>query len=155
MHEAATEFIERMGLHLEAYGLSRSAGRMLGFFLIDGQSHTLDDLSENLQVSKGSASTNARLLERLGLLERHGRPGDRRDFYRLGDDPWRNVFEVTRERTQNMMELFEAGVERLPTEMDEARHRLSVWKDFYAFILSDIDDKLERWETHHTHHFGE
>lgn len=146
MHEAATEFIERIGLHLEGYGLSKIAGRMLGFFLVDGGSHSLGALSERLQISKGSASTNARLLERLGLLERHSRPGDRRDFYRLGSDPWRSMFEVTRERTQHMLELFEEGSEQLPAEMEEARERLRTWGKFQAFILDEIDDRIERWE---------
>ena len=140
------EFIERVSLHLEAYGFSKIAGRMLGFFLINGQSHSLDELAECLQVSKGSASTNARLLKRRGLLERRCRPGDRRDFYGLTDDPWQNMFDVARNRMRDMSELFEESAQELPPEMEEARHRLAAWGDFYAFMLSDMDRRVERWE---------
>lgn len=149
MHEAATDFVERVSLHLEAYGLSRTAGRMIGFFLIAGGTHSLDELSERLQVSKGSASTNARLLERRGLLMRCTRPGDRRDFYRLAENPWRNMFEVARSRMRDMTELFEESAQALPSEMEDARRRLAEWESFYAFVLSDMNRRVERWEAHH------
>lgn len=150
MHEAATTFIERVGLQLEAYGFSKIAGRMLGFFLIDGRLHSLDELSECLQVSKGSVSTNARHLERRGLLERRCRPGDRRDFYGLADDPWRNLFNVAQNRMRNMNELFEESAQALPPEMEDARRRLAEWRDFYAFLLSDMDRRVKRWEARHS-----
>lgn len=150
MHEAATQFIERLSLYGEKYGLPRIAGRMLGFFLIDGRMRSLDELADRLQISKGSASTNARLLERQGLLERHSRPGDRRDYYGLAEDPWRNMFEVARQRMQDMGELFETSRQALPPDMEEARCRLAEWADFNDFMLSDVDRKVEQWEARRT-----
>ena len=44
------------------------------------------DLAEKLRVSKASASTNARLLEELGILAHTARPGDRRDYYQRADN---------------------------------------------------------------------
>lgn len=146
MCEAAEEFIARVSTHLEAYGFSKIAGRMLGFFLVDGQSRSLDELSERLQISKGSASTNARLLEGIGMLERRSRPGDRRDFYSLAEDPCRNLFSVARNRMRGMRDLFKESAQDLPDEMKEARCRLAEWVDFYAFILSDMDRRMERWD---------
>ncbi len=150
MHEAATQFIERLSLHLESYGLSRIAGRMLGLFLIDDQMRSLDELADDLHISKGSASTNARLLERMGVLERHGRPGDRGDFYALEDDPGQAIFEVARERMQHTAELFETGARCLPDHMEEARRRLDTWREFHAFMVEEADRQLERWEARRT-----
>src|SRR5690606_5631913 len=108
MNDISKEFIERMGLLIEREaGFSRIAGRMLGFFLLDGTPRTLDELAEMLQISKASASTNARILEQIGLLERFRTFGDRRDYYRIGDSPWENLFEVARRRNEAVLNLLE------------------------------------------------
>src|SRR5215210_7376371 len=81
MDAQTVNFVERMGLVLEADGLPRIAGRIFGLLLVSEEARSLDDLASELRVSKGSASTNARLLEQRGLLERVCRPADRRDYY--------------------------------------------------------------------------
>lgn len=148
MHEAAEDFIEDLGLHLESYGFSKTAGRMLGYFLVDGEPHSLDELSDILKISKGSASTNARYLKDRGFLERCSQPGDRRDFYSLVDDPWRNLFEVIHRRMCDMHELFERTTQELPTEMEEARQVIAKWEEFYAFMLRDMEGVIEDWKAY-------
>jgi DNA-binding transcriptional regulator GbsR (MarR family) len=145
MHDAAKAFIEHMGLQGEDQGFSRTAGRMLGFFMIHAQPHTLDGIAEQLQVSKASVSTNARMLENQGLLERHSSPGDRRDFYRLSDCPWEQMFAVARRRMMRMLDLYGTTLAQLPAEMGEARERLETWRRFYAFMLDDLEGKAARW----------
>ena len=56
-------FIERMGLAFESDGLPRIAGRIFGLLLLSEDCRSLDELAAELKVSKGSVSTNARLLE--------------------------------------------------------------------------------------------
>ena len=63
MHRAVEEFVERMAVTLEGHGLPRIAGRLFAFLLVNGEAVSLDELAEELQVSKASVSTNARLLE--------------------------------------------------------------------------------------------
>ena len=145
MNAQAQHFVGEMGLLCEHYGFSRIAGRMLGFFLIDGQPHSLTELAELLEVSKASVSTNARLLERRGVLERHSHPGDRRDYYRLSDSPWETMFEVARERMQRMERLLSTTAEELPEEEQDAVQRLEKWHGFYAFMVRDMDKMLDRW----------
>lgn len=144
----AQTFIERMGLVSERYGIPRIAGRLLGFLLLDGGAHSLDDLAERLQVSKASVSTNARFLEGLQVIQRQPVPGDRRDFYRIGENPGEHMFELARQRLEESRRLFETT--RLPDDMAEAQARLDAWRDFYAFLLDDLDRKVERWRDHHT-----
>ena len=90
---AANEFIEMMGRHLEEEGTARIAGRLLGLLLLSEDPLSLDEAAERLQVSKGSISMNARLLEDWGVAERVTRPGDRRDFYRIAPDMGTRLLE--------------------------------------------------------------
>ena len=63
MEETTTQLVERFGLRFEEDGLPRIAGRMLGLLMVSAEPRSLDELAEELQASKTSASTNARLLE--------------------------------------------------------------------------------------------
>ena len=79
-----TDFIEKFCVIAEQDGFPRIAGRIMGFLLLHEGPYTLDELADELQISKTSASTNARLLEQHGIIERVVKAGDRRDFYHLG-----------------------------------------------------------------------
>jgi hypothetical protein len=86
MSDASERFIEVMGRHFEEEGVPRIAGRLFGQLMVMERDASLDELAESLQVSKGSVSSNARLLEEWGVAERITRPGDRRDYYRIAPD---------------------------------------------------------------------
>lgn len=144
------DFIEQMGLTAERNGMPRIAGRLIGLLLVEDEARSLDELAERLQVSKASISTNARLLERAGIVERIAHPGDRRDFYRIGESPWERMFDLARERLQETKRLFETTAASLPEEYTGARTRIGAWSAFYAFLLADLDRKVARWRDQHT-----
>ncbi len=146
MHRAVIDFIEQMGLVSESNGLSRIAGRMIGFLLVDDRTHSLDDIVERLRVSKGSVSTNARLLEQHGIIERQSIPGDRRDYYRIGDRPWENMQAMLRRRLMRTLKAVETGLDEIPPDLVDTRRRLLSWHRFYSFLLEDFEHTHERWE---------
>jgi DNA-binding transcriptional regulator GbsR (MarR family) len=145
MHPAVQQFVERMGLMMEADGLPRSAGRIFGFLLLAESPFSLDEMAEKLQVSKASVSTNARLLEQAGLLERSSAPGDRRDFYRMRPDAWEQMLRVARRRWESMQAALAEGEASLPEEMTVARGRLAEAGRFHEFLLGEGDTLLARW----------
>jgi len=145
MHESVQQFVERMGVVMEAEGLPRSAGRIFGFLLLSSEPFSLDDLGERLQVSKASVSTNARLLEQCGMLERSSAPGDRRDFYRMRPDAWERVLQVAQKRWEVMRGLLTEAEATLPPEMETARRRLQEAAEFHAFLLDEAEALIERW----------
>lgn len=118
-HPATEAFIERMGLSTEADGLPRIAGRMWGFFLIHGGPCSFAELAKRLQVSRGSISTNARILRDLGIIERVARPGDRQDYYQLADNPYHRLLEGYVERMRGTLRSIEQVLNELPEEAQE------------------------------------
>jgi DNA-binding transcriptional regulator GbsR (MarR family) len=147
MHEAARDFVERMGLHLEADGLPRSAGRIFGYMMLADSACSLDDLAEALQVSKASVSTNARLLEQIGLLERTIELGDRRDFYRMRGDAWERMLLLARRRWEETQSLLSQARTCLPEDMHAARARVCEAARFHALLMEEADSLLDRWRS--------
>jgi DNA-binding transcriptional regulator GbsR (MarR family) len=146
MHEAVVDFIEQMGLVYEGSGLSRIAGRIIGYLLADEGLHSLDDIAERLGVSKGSVSTNARHLEQVGIIERKSIPGDRRDYYRIGENPWESLHLMIRRRLNRTIGALETGLERIPAELEQTRRRILAWHRFHRFMVQDFERTSERWE---------
>jgi hypothetical protein len=145
MDDAAQDFVDRMGLHLEADGLPRSAGRIFGYLMLAEAPCSLDDLSEVLQVSKASVSTNARLLEQVGVLERTSEPGNRRDFYRMRPDAWERMLLGARRRWVALQGLLNGGAASLPDTMVAGRARLCEAARFHALLVEEADSLIERW----------
>src|ERR671924_1550649 len=133
MDAATTNFIERMGLVLESDGLPRIAGRMFGLLLISPDPHSLDDLAADLKVSKGSVSTNARLLEQRGLLERVCRPADRRDYYSVPSELFTRTMAQRLARWQRFHETIGSARSLLPILSPEGRQRLDEDEEAYGF----------------------
>lgn len=145
MHEVVKDFVERMGLLLEHEGLPRIAGRIFGYLLIHAGAFSLDELSERLQVSKGSVSTNARQLEMIGLVERVSEPGDRRDYYRMGPDAWERMLESAQRRWEQLRSQLNSTAAMLPQELEGGRRRLIQAEQFHRLMIDGVDGMLERW----------
>ncbi len=84
---AEERFIEAMGLAHEEDRLPRIAGRLVGLLILSPEPVRFDLLAERLRVSRASISTNTRLLENMGVIHRVTRPGDRRDYFRINEEP--------------------------------------------------------------------
>ena len=100
--EEEQRFVEQMGLAWEQEGVPRIAGRIFGFLLLQTHPCSLEDMASALGVSKASISTDARCLERLGIVQRLSRPGDRRDFYAIAPDAPASTLAMRVERMRRM-----------------------------------------------------
>lgn len=132
-------FIEGQGLSAQGDGLPRIAGRMLGLMIYDGRAYSFGELATELRVSRGSVSTNARLLETLGALERVTRPGDRQDYFQLSEDPYSRILEGALERAERSRRTIEKAHTALPaTGHAGPRGRLREYESFYRTIVEAL-----------------
>ena len=88
--EIATEirmrFVEVGGKTSQDLGLGRIVGQILMFLYLQEGECSLDQIGEDLGLSKAAVSTAVRHLESLGLLRQAWRKGDRRNYYRTADN---------------------------------------------------------------------
>jgi DNA-binding transcriptional regulator GbsR (MarR family) len=146
MEPRTAHFVERMGLALESDGLPRIAGRIFGLLLVSEDARSLDDLACELQVSKGSVSTNARMLEQRAVLERISLPGDRRDYYRVPPDLFSHTMAQRVARWQRFHEAIGAARTSLPIRSRQVLERLEEYQEAYAFMSQVITEALAEWQ---------
>jgi DNA-binding MarR family transcriptional regulator len=138
----ADELVERMGLHWELDGLPRIAGRIFGLLLLQADPCSLDDIAAALGVSKASVSVDARRLERLGLVDRVSRPGDRRDYYVIGEDLLAHALELRLESMRRLQDVILAAG-RVPDTPPRVRRRLGDMARHHEHALRAVESLLD------------
>ena len=147
MDKAAQEFIEQMGVYAQADGLSRIAGRMLGFFIMTGGPHSFSEVAKHLKVSRASISTNSRILESFGAIERTSRAGDRQDYFRVASDPFTRMLEISLMRIQRAEQLATRTLAKLPDKERESRARLQEMLEFHGIARKSTQDVIKEWSS--------
>lgn len=145
-HDPVDEFIEAMGLRFQDQQLPRIAGRLFGLLLIEGGPLSFGELAERLQVSRGSVSTNARMLAELGLIERVARPGDRQDHYRIVPDGMVALFRKQLVKLRESVRLYRTTADRLPPHQAEGRRRLAASAIFAEKAVEGLERGLAEAE---------
>ncbi len=147
LHAAEERFIEGMGLALEEDRLPRIAGRLVGLLILSPQPLRFDRLAERLRVSRGSISTNTRLLENMGVIERVTRPGDRRDYFQINEQPGllQRVVDRFRDR-QAMAEEMQRALLHGTEGGAVVGDRLDRFIRFYAILADSLHSVLAGME---------
>lgn len=143
MARSQAQFIEQVGVTTEGDGLPRIAGRLFGYLLLSPEPRSLDEIAEALAVSKGSASTDARLLLRHGWLRRISQPGDRKDYYELAPDFFAEIVSYRLARWDALHDLV-AGAE-LDDASPEVLDRLDYLERAQRFFVDGIRALLSEW----------
>ena len=139
---ARAAFIEKVGLIAQAEGMPRSAGRLFGLLLFDGTAHAFGQLAEELQISRGNVSASVRILEERELIVRETRPGDRKEYFRLADDPFPTLLRNAQARTARAATEIEKDLADLPRDAHGARERIRAYAGFYRAIVAGLEHAL-------------
>ena len=144
-HPDVQQAAERLALVLSDHGLQRMTARVLAALLFTEQpTMTMGELAEQLKASSGAISGAIKMLTSVGLVERVPVTASRRDHYRLRDDAWAVLYTSQNAVIATMLEAAEAGITTAGHDSAAGR-RLTEMRDFYAFLLSEIPDLLDRW----------
>lgn len=141
--QAISTFIERMGLSAQGDGLPRIAGRILGYFIVHGGPTSLSALARELQVSRASISTNARLLRDLGVLEATSVPGDRQDYYQLAPKHYLQVLEGYLERMGVLQDSLVEAQATISGQRADAHERLADMRRFVEAARAHTQGLIE------------
>lgn len=137
------EFVEQLGLIAQADGLPRIAGRILGFMVIHGGPFSFSELSIELKVSRGSISTNTRVLENLGVIERVTLSGERQDYFKLHDNPYVELMRGLQNRMKKANQTVADTKLKLPTDDKAMQQRLSDLCDFYQCFIDTTESMTD------------
>lgn len=135
--------VQKLGRLAEGEGFSRIGGRMLGLLASSSAPLSIDDLAGALRVSRASISTNGKLLQSLGLVERIARPGDRRDYLTVSGDAAGVLLALGLRRLRTMRELIHT-VRIASGRRSSERARMRRMEALYDNLIRRLELELAR-----------
>ncbi len=80
-----------MAQNMNLYGITHSVGRVYGLLYFNEGPMTLDEMKDELGMSKTSMSTAVRQLQELNMVEKVWKKGERKDLY-ISNNDWYQSF---------------------------------------------------------------
>lgn len=143
LDKAGWRFVEDVARLLTPWGVPPAAARLYGYLLLCPRPVSLDQITEDLEISKSSASVAARLLESYTLARRHSEPGTKRALYAVADD-----YEAMIRQQNRLLDALAgqlkagAGI----TASKAVNARLGEMANFYQVMRGAMEDAMSRWK---------
>lgn len=130
------KLVEAGGRTSQDLGMGRIVGQVLVYLYLSDGDCSLDEIGEDIELSKASASIAARQLEKLGLVKRTWKKGDRKSYYRTADN-------VETALKSGLLSFILQKIHTVGVELDEASRLLSGIgageEDDVKFLLSRVE----------------
>jgi len=91
LEKARERVIDAIAQNMNLYGVTPSVGRLWGLMYFHDEPMTLDDMKQELGMSKTSMSTSVRNLVELKMVDKVWKKGIRKDLYEVEED-WYQTF---------------------------------------------------------------
>lgn len=150
--EERAQYVERWARTLEAQGQPRIAGRVYGHLVTAPEPYlSLQDLAEQLGVSRASISTNTRRLVDMGLISRVPVPGSRGEHYSADPTAARRMVEGVVAGMRELQDLSREGVRLIDDPTHAGGRSLELLADLYGRLgaamqatVDAVDEELSR-----------
>ncbi len=137
-------FIEGMGMYFESQGIPRIGGRILGLLMLAHSPLSAEDMAAILKISRGSVSTNFRLLLASGLVEKVALRGDRTTYFVFSDSAMEQRIAVGVQSALAFKRLVQHAAADLPRK-DPARRHLNSSVEWSDLLINSLEQALQRW----------
>lgn len=119
LEKARKRIAESIAQNIHLYGLPPSAGRQYGMMFFQDRPLTLDDMSEELGMSKTSMSTSIRALAEAKLVDRVWQRGVRKDLYEVKDDWYQSFIDMFNSRWRSSVSLHSTAIRKSLKELEQ------------------------------------
>ncbi len=118
-------FIRRWGEMAATWGIGRTMAEIHALLFMATEPLCTDDVMDQLEVSRGSASMNLRELVNWGLIHRIHQRGDRKEYFSAETDVWVMFETISRERRRREVQPIVETIERCLDMIEQPGGRMS------------------------------
>ncbi len=143
------EIIQNFGHAYRAFGLNKLMGHVVALLIFSPEPLSLDEISQNLERSKGPVSQIMKRLRDRNLIRRVWHPTSRKDFYEIQpeifENAFRNNFELIKSNTRLAKQLKATVNKEKSDNFDTLKLRLLEMQKFYELTEKHFDNFLSEW----------
>lgn len=146
MPEEKRQFIEKIALEFEFFGIPRMGGRILGWLTISNPPYqTADQIATVIGCSKSSVSSMTQLLLQREMIEKIGIPKDRKIYYQNNRYWWADVLRIRVVGVKRGRNILEHAIAKFGDENQNVKEKLEEMLDYYKFLDKEIPLMWSHW----------
>ncbi|MFW5996103.1 MAG: GbsR/MarR family transcriptional regulator [Halanaerobiaceae bacterium] len=146
--EGRNIIIESLGQSVGVYGMNETIGRIYGYLFFKDGPVPLDEIAEDLGVSKATVSINIRLLLELKMVKKVWKRGSRKDFYEAERDFIKIVREVLSSKEREQVHLIQQALGKAREKYQQLEENGTVDFDLVVRDLEKLDKMQEFVDKH-------
>ena len=98
--EAKNKFVQTWGALGSQWGINKTMAQIHALLMVSNEPISMEDVMEELQISRGNASMNLRALMDWGIVYKEYKAGERREFFTAEKDLDELAVKIARERSK-------------------------------------------------------
>ena len=143
--DTRSQFVESWGSMGVMWGINRSMARIHALLLATKEPLGLEEITEELGMSRGNASMSLKDLRNWGVVRRVNLTGERRDFYIAEDDVWSMLFKIATERKKREFDPALSALQKVMASTDEEEDLVRDRLEELEEMLRAMDRLLQRF----------
>ncbi|HQE33314.1 transcriptional regulator [Flavobacterium alvei] len=98
--EAKNKFVQTWGALGSQWGINKTMAQIHALLMVSNEAVSMEEVMEELQISRGNASMNLRALMDWGIVYKEYKAGERREFFTAEKDLDELAVKIARERSK-------------------------------------------------------
>jgi DNA-binding transcriptional regulator GbsR (MarR family) len=145
--EAKNKFVQTWGALGSQWGINKTMAQIHALLMVSNEPVSMEDVMEELQISRGNASMNLRALMDWGIVYKEYKAGERREFFTAEKDLDELAVKIARERSKReirpALKVLKEVSSIKSNATEEERHFVDQTTKLYDFVLK-ADNMLEK-----------
>lgn len=150
--EAKNKFVQTWGALGSQWGINKTMAQIHALLMVSNEPVSMEDIMEELQISRGNASMNLRALMDWGIVYKEFKAGERREFFTAEKDLDELAVKISKERSKREIKpalkvLKEVSSIKASSSAEE-KHFVDQTTKLYDFVLKadNVLDKITEYK---------
>ena len=150
--EAKNKFVQTWGALGSQWGINKTMAQIHALLMVSSEAISMEDIMEELQISRGNASMNIRALIDWGIVYKEYKAGERREFFTAEKDLDELAIKISRERSKReikpALKVLKEVSSISANATSEEKHFVDQTKKLYDFVLKadNVLDKITEYK---------
>lgn len=141
------ELIERVGVTFEGMGMAPAPARISALLLVAPQGELpFDAICRLLNMSKSATSTSLSLLQGLNKVEYITKPGERKRYFKVKVNTWREDMKQTLQGMVRMSSVYREILAQRPKDTKDFNNHLADIANFMDHVAKELPTLFNKWE---------
>lgn len=150
--EAKNKFIQTWGALGSQWGINKTMAQIHALLMVSPESLSMEEIMEELLISRGNASMNLRALMDWGIVYKEYKSGERKEFFTAEKDLDELAVKIAKERSKReikpALKVLKDVSSIDATQSKETKHFVEKTNELYDFVLKadNMIDKVTEFQ---------